>query len=333
MAHPFIRAGFPQFTFVQHSMGGGIPPPKGKFGHPVEKNYYNLLAVNCDASMDDIKKAFRKMSIKHHPDKGGDMEQFKNITRAYEVLSDEEQRLCYDAYGNSFHTLPFIEQFKQQSRSKSVQIGLKVSLPEFLQGKTCSVTYTRHDHTRKSQGNESMTHSFSLPPGTLHKHQFVFPNLGHKEVNKLPGSLIVVVQEEVYPHFKRIGNVLIHEKSISLVEALTGSPLEVKHPKGHTITLYSDGSFMHDKLYKVPKEGGTSDTNLYIHIKIVFPTLTAEQKVALAGIMKCTIPEKPAHAVLAVVTHESSIMQEVEESKHDRDDQGTQQVPPDCHTQ
>ena len=54
--------------------------------------FYNLLDVNRDASAADIKKAYRKLAVKHHPDKGGDSEKFKQVTRAYEVLSDPEKR-------------------------------------------------------------------------------------------------------------------------------------------------------------------------------------------------------------------------------------------------
>lgn len=61
-----------------------------------------LLTPWCggqNASETDIKKAYRKMAVKHHPDKGGDEETFKAITRAYEVLSDKEKRQIYNQYG------------------------------------------------------------------------------------------------------------------------------------------------------------------------------------------------------------------------------------------
>ncbi len=52
-----------------------------------------------DGGSADIKKAYRKLAVKHHPDKGGDEATFKEITRAYEVLSNEEKRQIYDQYG------------------------------------------------------------------------------------------------------------------------------------------------------------------------------------------------------------------------------------------
>lgn len=66
------------------------------------KDYYNILGVDPKATQDDIKKAFRKLAHKHHPDKGGTDDKFKEITEAYSVLSDERKRREYDAYGQAF---------------------------------------------------------------------------------------------------------------------------------------------------------------------------------------------------------------------------------------
>lgn len=67
------------------------------------KDYYKTLGVKKDAGTDDIKKAYRKLARKHHPDVNpGDAaaeEKFKDINEAYEVLSDEEKRAKYDRFG------------------------------------------------------------------------------------------------------------------------------------------------------------------------------------------------------------------------------------------
>jgi len=65
-------------------------------------NYYDTLGVKKDASADEVKKAFRRLARKHHPDAGGDEEKFKEINEAYEVLSDAEKRAQYDQYGQYF---------------------------------------------------------------------------------------------------------------------------------------------------------------------------------------------------------------------------------------
>jgi molecular chaperone DnaJ len=66
------------------------------------QNYYDILGVKKDASEDEIKKAFRRLARKHHPDAGGSEEKFKEINEAYEVLSDSEKRQQYDQYGQYF---------------------------------------------------------------------------------------------------------------------------------------------------------------------------------------------------------------------------------------
>ena len=63
--------------------------------------FYNVLGVPKTASDQEIKKAYRKLALKHHPDKGGDPEKFKALSEAYECLSCPEQREIYDKVGKS----------------------------------------------------------------------------------------------------------------------------------------------------------------------------------------------------------------------------------------
>ncbi|MDO4891534.1 MAG: DnaJ domain-containing protein, partial [Coriobacteriaceae bacterium] len=60
------------------------------------KNYYDVLGVKRDAAQDEIKKAFRKLAAKYHPDAGGDEAKFKEVSEAYNTLSDEQKRREYD---------------------------------------------------------------------------------------------------------------------------------------------------------------------------------------------------------------------------------------------
>ena len=66
-----------------------------------KRDYYEVLGVSKDASADEIKKAFRKAAVQHHPDKeGGDETKFKEINEAYEVLKDQQKRQRYDQFGH-----------------------------------------------------------------------------------------------------------------------------------------------------------------------------------------------------------------------------------------
>jgi len=65
-----------------------------------KKDYYEVLGIGKDSSKEEIKKSYKKLAIKYHPDKGGDAEKFKEISEAYAVLSDEDKRKKYDQFGH-----------------------------------------------------------------------------------------------------------------------------------------------------------------------------------------------------------------------------------------
>lgn len=68
-----------------------------------KKDFYEVLGVGKNATADEIKKAYRRLAHKHHPDKGqGNDEKFKEINEAYQVLSDQEKKSQYDQYGQTF---------------------------------------------------------------------------------------------------------------------------------------------------------------------------------------------------------------------------------------
>lgn len=64
----------------------------------VKKDYYDILGVKEDSSAEEIKKAFKKAAVKHHPDRGGDKKKFQEVNEAYQVIGDEKKKSQYDAY-------------------------------------------------------------------------------------------------------------------------------------------------------------------------------------------------------------------------------------------
>lgn len=92
---------------VQHSPHRAVFAFRNKYSAPgsvavMGKDYYKILGIQTGANEDEIKKAYRKMALKYHPDKNKDPnaeEKFKEIAEAYDVLSDPKKRAVYDQYG------------------------------------------------------------------------------------------------------------------------------------------------------------------------------------------------------------------------------------------
>jgi DnaJ family protein A protein 2 len=124
--------------------------------------FYKLLEIEKNASESDIKKAYRKLAVKHHPDKGGDAEKFKEITRAYEVLSDREKRERYDQNGEEGldgdgggDPSDIFDAFfggggrrgggggKRRQKTKDVVQPIKVTLEQVYNGATKKMAITR----------------------------------------------------------------------------------------------------------------------------------------------------------------------------------------------
>ncbi|MBX4190566.1 molecular chaperone DnaJ [Candidatus Saccharibacteria bacterium] len=66
-----------------------------------KRDYYEVLGVGKNASADEIKKAFRRLAVQHHPDRGGDEAQFREVNEAYEILKDDSKRKRYDQFGHA----------------------------------------------------------------------------------------------------------------------------------------------------------------------------------------------------------------------------------------
>ena len=140
--------------------GGGGGGPKKDVD---TSKLYETLGVAKTASSGEIKKAYRKLAIKHHPDKGGDEHKFKEISAAYEILSDEDKRSKYDKYGlegvaedgggaggaEDLFSMFFGGRGGRGSRSSGprkgddVQHPLKVSLEDLYNGKTVKLAVHR----------------------------------------------------------------------------------------------------------------------------------------------------------------------------------------------
>ncbi|XP_077239317.1 dnaJ protein homolog [Tasmannia lanceolata] len=147
------------------------------FGAPWKSDstrYYVILGVSKGASQDGLKKAYKKAAIKNHPDKGGDPEKFKELTKAYEVLSDPEKRGIYDLYGedalkegmggggshNPFDIFGFgggafgcgSSRGRWQQKGEDVVHTLKVSLGDLCNGTSKKLSLSRNILCPKCKG-------------------------------------------------------------------------------------------------------------------------------------------------------------------------------------
>ncbi len=121
------------------------------------EDFYQILGVNQNATQDEIKKAYRKLAVEHHPDKGGDENKFKKISESYDTIGDEKKRAQYDNQkrnpfanmgggGGGFN--PFEEMFNQMhsQRKRAVPdkiVEVVVGAVESYNGSEKNITYTR----------------------------------------------------------------------------------------------------------------------------------------------------------------------------------------------
>ena len=123
-------------------------------------NYYEILGVDENATGDDIKKAYRKLAMEHHPDKGGDEEQFKKISQAYDTLSDDTKRIQYDgqkngqSFGSIFEDL-FNTGFSTQRKTNAPEkvINIEIGALESYLGVEKLIKYDRKIKCEPCSGN------------------------------------------------------------------------------------------------------------------------------------------------------------------------------------
>ena len=96
------------------------------------KDYYSILGVDKQASQEEIKKAFRKLSMKYHPDKtGGDDKQFKEINEAYSTIGDETKRRQYDLARSTQNRFGG---FRPYQSPTNINVRISITLEEAYKG-------------------------------------------------------------------------------------------------------------------------------------------------------------------------------------------------------
>lgn len=194
-------------------------------------DYYNTLGVPRDADQDAIKKAYRKLAMQHHPDKGGDPDQFQKITEAYETLSDVDKRFQYDNprvqtqgfmgdfsvagvdINDIFSQIFGHHPFHQRRHQKQVfRTQVYVSLLDAYQGNNQVMQLNTHTGTKVV--------NIAIPKGIHSGEQVRYDDLIDD------ASLIVqfIVQKDL--KFDRNGDDLYTNVPISVLDLITGTKID-----------------------------------------------------------------------------------------------------------
>ena len=224
------------------------------------KDYYEILGVKKDASDDEIKKAFRKLALKYHPDKNpGDKaaeEKFKEANEAYEVLKDKQKRARYDQFGkdglggnagsNPFggnfnfngqnfnfdfgasglddilgSLFGFGGGFRAQRRGRDLRTSITIKFEEAIFGVEKTL----------SLGGKNI--KLKIPAGIYDGQSIRIEGRGGEapEGGK-PGDLYVEVRVRAHKTLTREGDLILSEAKISMVDAVLGTEYKVETVDG-----------------------------------------------------------------------------------------------------
>ena len=283
-------------------------------------DYYKTLGITKDASEEEVKKAYRKLARKLHPDLNpNDKEahkKFQQINEANEVLSDSEKRKKYDQYGKDWqHADQFEQQRKTQHQSGRQQFSEDDGhdFSSFFEsmfggsGRSSQTKFRGQDYNAKLQlklTDVLQTHQqtltvngknirITIPAGIENGQVIKLKGYGAPGINGGPsGDLFITFSIEPHSSFKRLGNDLFTTVTIDLYTALLGGETTIETLSGKVKLNVSaetqNGTKIRLKgkgfpLYKKEGEFG----GLYITYEIKLPThLTEEQKILFTELRK-----------------------------------------------
>ena len=274
-------------------------------------DYYATLGLKRNASDAEIKKAYRGLAMKHHPDRGGDEKKFKEISQAYDFLSDPEKKQIIDLGGDpnaqpgmgGFNQGPFEFHFntgnindmfgnfgfggfgrQPQRRNQSLSVNVEISLDDVLHGKDLNAEVS-------IPGRAKMI-NIQIPPGIEHGQQIRYEGMGdHSITNLKPGDLLVNVFVKEHDVFKRDHTSLIIEKTLDMWDAVLGADLEILTLDKKTLTITVPPGTQPDTVLSCRGEGlpnmrTRQRGNLLIKIKVVVPRLLNSDQIALIKTIK-----------------------------------------------
>jgi molecular chaperone DnaJ len=240
-----------------------------------KRDYYEVLGVGKDASADEIKKAYRKAAVKHHPDKGGDETKFKEIGEAYEVLKDPAKKQRYDQFGHAGVTggaqaggNPF-EGFNFNGQNVHFDFGGFGGGGGFGGIEDIFDMFTGGGFSRqRARGADYQTSTtISFEEAIFGAEKTVGLHNGERVKIKIPagiddgmqirlsgkggapraeggdpGDLYVAINVRPHKKFTREGGLILSQETISMVEAALGCELEVDTVDGPVVMKVPAGT-------------------------------------------------------------------------------------------
>jgi len=277
-----------------------------------EKNPYDILGVQSTASSEEIKKAYRKLSLKHHPDRGGDAEKFKELSAAYEQLTNPEKNnkmpnfnagghpmnmddlmktmfglnVNFGPGGNNAGGMPFdfTHIHRQMMKPPPILINVNITIEQSYTGCAMPIEIERWVLNNNVKEKEKETLYVNIPCGIDSNELIVFREKGNIVGEKMRGDVKIFIKVENNTVFKRDGLKLIFEKDITLKEALCGFSFDINHISGKKFRINNgNGSVVGVNYQKVvPGLGMKRDQhsgNLVIVFNIKFPKKLSDKQV------------------------------------------------------
>ncbi len=272
------------------------------------KNYYNILGLPEDASNEQIKKAFKEIAKKEHPDRGGNEAKFKEANEAYDTLKDSKKRHEYDTirkYGQpgqggnfnfrsqdffgdeifedffsgfGFSNNPNVRARTFRSRpqgNKSVNVRMAVSIKEAMQNMEKTISY------RLPSGKEEFA-TVKIPAGVQHGVTFKYKGMGDDSIKNVPrGDLLVQMSVLDSDGFTRRGNDLYTDKTVSCFDAIRGCEIEIKELNNNVLKVKIPAGTQPGTLLNVKGRGMPVHKtlnirgNLYVKVMVLVPQLSA----------------------------------------------------------
>ena len=247
-------------------------------------DYYQLLGVNKTATPDEIKSAYKKMAMQHHPDKGGDHVKFAEINEAYQTLRDSDKRAQYDRPKSqqsfNVNTENFEDIFssffggrQRVRRNKDIKIQVTMSLEEVVIGKDFIASYTMFN-------GQNTNANIRIHRGVQHGEIIRFKGLGDNSYPQLQrGDLLVQVRILNHRTLVRDGNHLKTTVDVSIFDLILGTEVFIEKLTGGTIRVNISKSTQSGTILSIAGQGlpdprTGSFGNLYLKIKGITPKIT-----------------------------------------------------------